>query len=55
MLIRESQNCGITECFCFGLGGMFKDQVVQVSCHGQGHIPLDQVTQSLIQSDFEHC
>ncbi|KAK4807192.1 hypothetical protein QYF61_024312 [Mycteria americana] len=38
----------------FGLEGTFKDHLVQPTCHGQGHLSLDQVAQSLIQPDLEH-
>jgi len=27
----------------------------QPPCHEQGHLPLDQVAQSSIQPDLEHC
>jgi len=29
--------------------------VVPTPCHGQGHLPLDQVVQSSIQPGLEHC
>ena len=43
----ESQN---------GLGwkGHLKIISFQLPCHGQGHLPLDQVAQSPIQPDFDH-
>jgi len=31
-----------------------KDHLVPTPCHGQGHFPLDQVAQSLIQPSLEH-
>jgi len=31
-----------------------KDLLVPIPCHGQGHLPLDQVTQSPIQHGLEH-
>lgn len=37
----------------FGLEGIFKIMQVQSLCHGQGHLPLDQVVQSLIQPGLE--
>jgi len=36
------------------LEGTFKDHLVQGPCHGQGHLPLDQVAQSPIQPGLEH-
>jgi len=35
------------------LKGSFKDHLVQIPCHGQGCLSLDQVTQSLVQPDLE--
>jgi len=32
----------------------FKDDLVQPPCHGQGHLSLDQIAQSPIQTGLEH-
>jgi len=37
------------------VGRNLKDYLVQPPCHGQGHLPLDQVAQSPIQPGLEHC
>jgi len=39
---------------CFGLEGTFKDHLVQASCHRQGHLSSDKVTQSPIQPELGH-
>jgi len=39
----------------FGLEGTLQIIWFQLPCHGQGHLPLDQVTQSPIQHSLEHC
>jgi len=39
----------------FGLEGTLKTTKFQCPCHGQGHLPLDQVAKSLIQPGLEHC
>ena len=39
----------------FGLEGTLKIIWFQPPCHGQGHLPLDQVAQSPIQPGLEHC
>ena len=36
------------------LEGTFKDYLVQTPCHGQGHLSVDQVVQSIVQLDLEH-
>jgi len=36
-----------------GLEGTFKGRLVQTPCNEQGHLPLDQVAQSLVQPDLE--
>jgi len=33
---------------------MFKDHLVQLLCHGQGHLSLDQIDQSTVPPDLEH-
>uniref|UniRef100_A0A8C3PLQ6 Uncharacterized protein n=1 Tax=Calidris pygmaea TaxID=425635 RepID=A0A8C3PLQ6_9CHAR len=38
----------------FGLEGTLKIIEFQTPCHGQGHLPLDQVAQSPIQPGLEH-
>jgi len=38
----------------FGLEGTFRGHLVQSPCHGQGHLPLDQVAQSPVQSGLVH-
>jgi len=38
----------------FGLEGTLKIIQFQPPCHGQGHLPLDQVAQSLSQPGPEH-
>lgn len=38
----------------FGLEGIYKENLGQPLCHGQGHLALDQVAQSPVQPDFEH-
>ena len=37
------------------VGRDLKDLPVPLPCHGQGHLPLDQVVQSPIQPGLEHC
>ena len=37
------------------VGRDLKDHLVQPPCHGQGHLPLDQVAQSPIQPGLGHC
>ena len=37
-----------------GLEGTIKDHLIQHPCHGQGHLPLDQVAPSPIQPGLEH-
>jgi len=37
----------------FWLEGTLKDYLVNPLCHGQGHLPLDQVAQSHIQAGLE--
>jgi len=39
----------------FGLEGTLQIIKFQPPCHGQGHLPLDQVAQSPIQPGLEHC
>ena len=39
----------------FGLEGTLKIIWFQAICHGQGHLPVDQVAQSPIQPGLEHC
>jgi len=38
----------------FGLQGILKNHLVQPPCNEQGHLPLDQIAQSIIQLDVEH-
>ena len=38
----------------FGLEGTLKITYFQPLCHGQGHLPLDQVAQSPVQPGLEH-
>ena len=38
-----------------GLEGTLKLIQFQPPCHGQGHLPLDQVAQSPVQPGVEHC
>lgn len=38
----------------FGWKGPFKYHLVHSPCHWQGHLSLDQITQSPIQPDSEH-
>jgi len=38
-----------------GLEGTLKIIWFQPPCHGQGHLPPDQVAQSPIQPGLEHC
>jgi len=38
----------------FELERAFKDRLSQSSCHGPGHLPLDQVAQSPTQPGLEH-
>ena len=38
----------------FGLGGTLKIIQFQTPCHGQGHLPLDQVAQSPVQPGLGH-
>ena len=47
----QNQNYRIIE--QFGLEGTFKAHLVHPSCSEQGHLPLDQVAQSLIQPDLK--
>ena len=47
----ESQNHRIIE--TFALEGAFKGHLVQPSCTEEGHLQLDQVAQSPIQTDLE--
>jgi len=47
-----SENHRIIE--CFGLKGAFKGHLVQTLCNEQGHLQLDQVSQSPVQHDLEH-
>ena len=44
--------CGIIE--SFELEGAFEVYLVQLPCKEQGHLQLDQVTQSPIQPDLEY-
>lgn len=44
---------GITECF-FRLERVLKIISSQSPCHGQGHIPLDQIAPNPIQPSLEH-
>ena len=37
----------------FGLEGTIKGHLLQLPCHEQGHLPLDQVAQNPIQPDLE--
>jgi len=37
----------------FGLEGTFKVHIVEAPCHEQGHLQLDQVAQSPVQSSFK--
>jgi len=37
----------------FGLEGTFKGHLVQPPCHEQGHLQLNQVPQSSVQSDLK--
>jgi len=46
-------NHRITEHFAYK--GTFKGHPVQPPCRKQGHLPLDQVAQSPIQSELKHC
>jgi len=39
----------------FGLEGTLKIISFQPPCHGQGHLPVDQVAQSPVQPGLEHC
>jgi len=39
----------------FGSEESCNRHLVQPPCHGQGHLPLDQVAQSPIQPGLEHC
>jgi len=39
----------------FKLEGTLKIIQFQLPCHGQGHLPLEQVAQSPIQPGLEHC
>jgi len=48
-MIMESQNDGTV-----WVGRDLTDHLVQLPCHGQGHLPLDQVPQSSIQPSLEH-
>jgi len=38
----------------FWIGTDLKDYLVPTPCHGQGHLPLDQVSQSPMQPGLEH-
>jgi len=49
--IQSQVRSGITE--WFGLEGTLKIIYFQPPCHGQGHLPLDQVAQSPIQPGLE--
>ena len=51
--ITESENYEIIE--WFGLEGTLKIIWFQSPCHGQAHLPPDQVAQSPIQSGLEQC
>ena len=47
--IMESQNCGMV-----WVGRDLKDHLVPTPCHGQGHLPPDQVAQSPSKPGLEH-
>jgi len=51
-LVSEVILGSITE--SFGLEGTLKIILFQAPCHGQGHLPLDQVAQSPMQPGLEH-
>jgi len=38
----------------FGLEGTFKNHPMQSSCHGQGHLSLDQISERPLQPELEH-
>lgn len=50
--VIESWYCRIID--SFGLKGTLKGHLVKLPCHGQGHLSLDQVSQSSIQPFLEH-
>jgi len=37
------------------VGKALKDHLILTTCHGQGHLPLDQVAQSPVQPGLETC
>jgi len=50
--MKKENGYRITE--WIGLEGTLKTIQFQALCHSQGHLPLDQVSQSPIQPDLEH-
>ena len=51
LLQGAKENHRLTE--CCGLEGTFRGHLIQPPCHGQVHLPLDQVAQVLVQPDLE--